>query len=330
MGTKTWATAAGMAVICGVWGSTYLAIRVVVAHLPPFTMAGVRFATAGVVLYGLLRLRGVPRPDGPAWWGGLRAGTLMLVGGNGVVCFAEQWVPSGIAALVMATSSVWLVVWDRVLGGPTPTRRKLAGTAIGLTGVAALIGPGGPVGPWWGVPALLFASNCWCLGSLSLRSARMPASPAMTCALYMLTGGAALLGLGWVLGEWPRVDLAAVPATGWAALTWLIVMGSLVAGSVFTWLVRNAPLSVVSSYAFVNPVIAVVLGATLLAEPFGPREAAALGLALSGMALSRGGRPRPASGRQDATPPGPPRAGPADPAGRRQPGGVAGRQRQAG
>ncbi len=295
MSTNKWLIAGGMAVICGVWGSTYLAIRVVVEQLPPFTMAGARFLTAGVLLYGFLRLRGVPAPDRAAWLGGARAGALMLVGGNGVVCFAEQWVPSGIAALVMAGSSVWLVLWHWAFGGPRPTPRKALGTAIGLSGVLVLVGPGGTEGPWWGVPALLFASNCWCLGSLSLRSARMPANPAMTCALYSLTGGSLLLALGWTLGEWPRVDLAAVPDAGWLGLAWLIVMGSLVAGSVFTWLLRNAPIHVVSSYAFVNPVIAVVLGATFLAEPFGTTEALALGLALAGLALARGGPKVPAT-----------------------------------
>ena len=273
----------------------------VVEHVPPFSMAGVRFLIAGGLLYAVVRLRGTPAPDRSEWLGGLRAGGLMLMGGSGMVCFAEQWVPSGIAALVMSGSSVWLVVWNRVLGGPTPTARQVLGLAIGLGGVAVLVGPEATPGPWWGVPVLLLASNCWCLGSLSLRSSRMLDSPAMTCALYMTCGGALLLALGAALGEPGRIVLGEVPTVAWLAFAWLVVMGSLLAGSVFTWLMRNAPVSVVSSYAFVNPVVAMLLGNLVLAEPFGSAQLIALSLGLVGMALA--GRPRRERESARAAPP---------------------------
>ncbi len=253
-----------------IWGSTYLAIRVVVTHgIPPLLGMGLRFLLAGALLAGVLAVRRGPRA--------LRitraqivtsavVGVLLLFGGNGFVAVAEQALPSGLAALLVSTTPLWLVV----LGLITGDRARVAsvvGTLIGFAGTAVLARPGGSGGaPLWAVGLILLATLCWASGSLFSRRRPDPANAFVASAYQMLIGGAVLTVVGLARGDAARFDVSAVPAAGWWALAYLVVVGSLVAYTAYFWLLGNAPLQLVSTYAYVNPVVAVILGWLLLGE----------------------------------------------------------------
>jgi drug/metabolite transporter (DMT)-like permease len=253
-----------------IWGSTYLAIRVVVTHgIPPLLGMGLRFLLAGALLAGVLAVRRGPRA--------LRisraqivtsavVGVLLLFGGNGFVAVAEQALPSGLAALLVSTTPLWLVV----LGLITGDRARVAsvvGTLIGFAGTAVLARPGGSGGaPLWAVGLILLATLCWASGSLFSRRRPDPANAFVASAYQMLIGGAVLTVVGLARGDAARFDVSAVPPAGWWALAYLVVVGSLVAYTAYFWLLGNAPLQLVSTYAYVNPVVAVILGWLLLGE----------------------------------------------------------------
>ena len=254
-----------------IWGSTYLAIRFGVETLPPFLMAGIRFVLAGSVLFLWERRRGTPVPTLVQWRSAAIVGGLLLVVGNGGVTWAEQAIPSGVTALLISTSPFWFVVLEWILfRGIRPTGRIVTGLTIGLCGVLLLIGPdriltGGGF-PLSGIIVLLIATMSWAGGSLYSRRALMPASPFMATAAEMLTGGGLLLLLSTILGEPFSVDPAAVSLSSILALAYLFVFGSLVAFTAYVWLLRETTPARVSTYAYVNPVIAVVLGWTLGGE----------------------------------------------------------------
>jgi drug/metabolite transporter (DMT)-like permease len=282
-----------------IWGSTYLSIRYAIETIPPFTMAGLRFVTAGGVLYVWTRWhRGVAAPTRAEWRSCAIVGGLLLLGGNGAVVWSEQWVPSGLAALLVATVPLWMVLLDWGVGGSRPGPGLFLGLLWGLAGVGLLVGtpgvdPGEPL-QLAGTAALLGASVSWAAGSIYSRSGGLPTSPRLATAMQMLTGGGMLLALGLVSGEIPKIDLAAVSLRSMAALVYLIVAGSLVAFSAYIWLLRHASAARVSTYAYVNPVVALLLGWALADEPLTPRTLLAAAVILTAvMVVSVKGKGRP-------------------------------------
>lgn len=272
-----------------VWGSTYLGILIAIETLPPFAMAAVRSLIAGTLLYAWSRARGAAAPTGRQWGNTALLGGLLLLGGNGGVVWAEQRVPSGLAALVVATVPLWMVWMQAGLTRLRPGRREMAGVALGLVGVVLLVGPihlGGQTGPDpLGVAVLLAASLSWALGSVISRRLDLPSSSLLSTAMQML-GGGALLGVVSVLaGEPGHFDPAAVSTRSWLALVYLIIFGSLVGFSAYVWLLRVARPSLVSTYAYVNPLVAVFLGWMLAGEAVTSRTLTAAAVIVSAVAL---------------------------------------------
>lgn len=268
-----------------VWGSTYLAIRWAIETTPPFLMAGTRFLLAGTALYAWARLSGAPRPRAAEWRGTALIGALMLLGGNGAVTWAEQRVPSGLAALLVATVPLWMVL----LGGRRPRAQVVAGVILGLAGIALLVGPASFAGSGRvdlaGAGVLVCGALSWSIGSLLAPRAGLPKAAALATAMEMLAGGALLLALGVVTGEPAAFRPEAVSLRSGAALLYLVVAGSLVGFSAYSWLLRHASPAHVSTYAFVNPVVAVFLGWALAGEDLGARTLLATAVIVAGVAF---------------------------------------------
>ena len=259
-----------------VWGSTYLAIRFGVATIPPFMMAGMRFLCAGLLLYGWARVRGAPRPSLKEWRSAAVVGILLLFIANGGVTWAEQRVPSGIAALLAATVPLWIAVLDWALhGAARPRPVVIAGLLVGLAGVLLLVGPDQVLGQnrldMTGIGVLLVAAVSWAAGSLYSRGAVLPSSPLLATSMEMLSGAAALFLGAALTGEFRTFDPAAVTARSWFAVGYLSLFGSIIGFSAYVWLLRVAHASRVATYAYVNPVIAIVLGWSLAGEAFTPQ-----------------------------------------------------------
>ncbi len=289
--------ALALAAVYLIWGSTYLAIRFAIDTLPPFTMAGARFLAAGLGMYAVVRGRGVPRPERSHWPAAALIGGLMLLGGNGAVCWAEKTVPSGLASLLIATVPLWAVAIGAMLpGGRLPGPRVVAGILVGLAGVALLVQPwnAGAVDPA-GAAALLFAAASWALGSVLSKRVRLPESPLMATAMEMIAGGALLLAVGAAAGEWPRLNLQAVTLKSALAVAYLVVFGSIVGFTAFVWLLRHTTPVVATSYAYVNPLVAVLLGWAFNAEKPGARTAVAGALVIGAVALITTARAREAA-----------------------------------
>lgn len=273
------------------WGSTYLAIRFVVQGLPPFLSAGIRFLIAGGLLYAFRRLRGDGRPALQHWRSAAVIGTLLLLGGNGCLVWAEQRVPSGIAALLVGTSPLWMVLIDLLLpGGRRPRLWVLVGVLLGFAGTAVLVGPGqllglrGQVDPW-GALVLTFAAIFWSIGSLYSRKAALPDSPLLGTSMEMLVGGLALFLLGTCTGEWNRLAWGPQVPQALAGMAYLIVFGSWVGFSAYTWLLRVAPTPLVSTYAYVNPLVAIAVGHLVAGEPVSERVLLAAAMVVGAVAL---------------------------------------------
>ena len=252
-----------------VWGSTYLAIKVAIETLPSLLHAGVRFLLAGVVVLGVLA---VTRPASlrvtRAQFGtALVAGVVLLLGGNGLVVLAEERVASGLTALIIAGVPLWIVVL-RALGADRPPALTVGGVALGFVGVAVLLLPGGAGQSDVGHALLVVgASLCWAVGSYFTTRRPMPASPFTATGLEMVCGGIALLAVGLARGEPGGFVLADASGRSWFAFGYLVVFGSLAAFTAYVWLLGNAPVSQVATYAYVNPAVAVLLGALILDEP---------------------------------------------------------------
>jgi drug/metabolite transporter (DMT)-like permease len=291
-----------------VWGSTYLAIRVAVQTLPPFLMASVRFLVAGGVLYAWAILRGDrggDRPRAVHWRSAAIIGTALLLGGNGGVVWAEQRVDSGIAALLVATVPLWMVVLAWLALRERVGWREMLGIAVGFAGIVLLIRPQGSGGiDPWGAGALVFASLSWAAGSLYARKAPLPSRPLVGTAMEMLCGGVALGIAGIVTGEFGRIDLSGVSAESLWGLGYLIVFGSLVGFSAYAWLLRVARTSLVSTYAYVNPVVAVLLGWAILSEPVTSQTLVAGGIIVVAVALIVTARARARSEGEEGHPAG--------------------------
>jgi drug/metabolite transporter (DMT)-like permease len=269
MKTKVWTALLAIYII---WGSTYLAIRFAVETIPPFFMAGTRFLISGLILYTWRRLAGDPSPTRRQWRSAAIVGLLLLLGGNGVVSWAEQHVASGIAALIVASIPLWVALIDAVRPhGIKPDWKIVTGLLIGFGGIVLLVWSSGGQSSaegmtFAGVAALLLAAFLWSLGTLYGRDAEMPKSSLMGTAIEMLAGAAGLFAAATVLGEWKMIDLAAISGRSLLGLAYLIVAGSLIGFTSYSWLIRNAPVSLAATYAYVNPVVAIFLGAWLAKE----------------------------------------------------------------
>jgi drug/metabolite transporter (DMT)-like permease len=271
-----------------IWGSTYLAIRFAIETIPPFLMAGARYLTAGVLLYGWSRLRGAPRPSLAQWRPAAIIGALLLLAGNGGVVWAEQRVSSGLAALLISTEPLWIVllVWQRDRG-QRPGGRVIAGLLLGFIGLALLVRPGSSSGGLdpLGVVALLIASLCWASGSIYSQRAKLPSSPLLSTSMQMLSGGGLLLLAGALTGEPARFALAEVSTRSLLSLAYLVVFGAIIAFTAYVWLLRSASAVLVSTYAYVNPVVAVLLGWAFAGEPLTRGTLIAAAVILTGVAL---------------------------------------------
>jgi drug/metabolite transporter (DMT)-like permease len=290
--------AIAFAIVYVVWGSTYLAIRYAIETLPPFLMAGARFIVAGLIVYAWVAWReGAPRPTAAEWKQSAIVGAFLLLGGNGAVVWAEQRVPSGIAALLVATLALWMVglEWARP-NGTRPTLPVIGGVLLGLVGVGILVGPqqlvGGDAVDPMGAIALIAASLSWAIGSLASRSPRMPRSVMLGAATQMLAGGTMLLVAGALRGEATNIRWEAMSAESIAAFAYLVVFGSLVGFTAYIWLLGHVSAASASTYAYVNPVVAVLLGWAIAGEPVGGRTLAAGAVIVLAVALITVGRTR--------------------------------------
>jgi drug/metabolite transporter (DMT)-like permease len=289
-------------VVWVLWGSTYFAIRVGVETLPPLLMAGTRYVLAGLLMFPFAMRSGGPavraadRPRAAGWWSAALVGTLLLAGGNGGVSVGERSVPSGLAALLVATVPLWLIVADRILNGTRIGRLAMAGLIAGVVGVGFLAGPfggspghagagpggavggtvhggavhGGAVGaggsPGIGIVIILVASVSWACGTIASRRVPLPSRPLLATSMQMLAGGAVLLAAAAVTGEFSHFAPSQVSVASWLALAYLIGPGSIIAFSAYVVAVRRLPTATVATYAYVNPIIAVFLGTAFLGE----------------------------------------------------------------
>jgi drug/metabolite transporter (DMT)-like permease len=291
---------AALVVVYLVWGSTYLAIRVAIETLPPMLMAATRFLIAGAILAAIGRRSG-ERPGREQWWAAAVVGTLLFLGGNGGVVWAEQRVSSGVAALIVATVPLWMALIGWVALGERARPLAVAGLVLGFAGTALLVRPSGEGSvDLVGAGALVGASVAWAVGSLYARRAPLPRAPALSAGMQLLAGGAAL-GLAGILGgELSRVHAAGVSRSSLLAFAYLVVFGTLVAFPCYAWLLRSAPTTLVSTYAYVNPVVAVALGWGLADEPVTPLTLLAGGIVLASVAMIVSARRTPEPGEPAA------------------------------
>jgi drug/metabolite transporter (DMT)-like permease len=271
--SKTWLVVLAFAAVYLIWGSTYMAIRVGVRSLPPFLMAGCRFVIAGGILYAIMRARGVRAPSLAEWGRAAVAGLLMLTAANGLVTWAEIHVASNLAALFIAAVPLYVAMLDWLRpGGVAPKRRVWIGIGDGAAGMALLVTRDGSSA------ALLLSGLCWAAGSLYSRYGTMHPHPLMAAAQQMLAGGVAQLLLSLASGEPGRLSLANISTQSLLAFAYLTLAGSLVAFTAFGWLVKASTPARLSTTAYVNPVVAVILGWALLGEQLDPRALAGAGL----------------------------------------------------
>ena len=294
---RAWGPWVALVVVYVVWGSTYLAIRVGVSTLPPFMLAGVRYLVAGVLLYpvavrmGGTELRRTDRPGRRQWLAAAIIGLLLLTIGNGGLTYGEQSVESGLAALLVATVPLWMLGADRILNGRAITLRAAAALVLGLIGVAVLARPS-PAGTIVGVVVILVASASWGAGSVLSQRLALPARPLVGSGMQMLVGGGLLLVLSVASGEWSTFALSQVSWASFAALAYLIGPGSILALSCYVIALKTLPTSTVATYAFVNPVVAVALGAWLLDERLTLSTLVGAAILIVSVALAIRARPR--------------------------------------
>ena len=272
------------------WGSTYLAMRVGVESIPPYLLAGIRHLAVGLVFYPVVRWKTRERPTLAQWRTAFIVGCLLLAIGNGTVCWAEQTVPSGIAALLVATVSLWMVLVDWLRpGGVKPAPRVIAGFLLGFAGMALLVGPKhlgnseriNPIGAF----ALIGASLAWASGSIFSRHHPLPRSPLLSMAMQTLSGGTMLCLFALVNGEARSFHLAQVTTRSWLGLVYLIIFGSALGFSAYVYLLKHSTAAHVATYAFVNPVVALFLGWFLAAEPLTMRTFLASAIILTSVIL---------------------------------------------
>jgi drug/metabolite transporter (DMT)-like permease len=262
--------------ICLIWGSTFLAIRFALGSFPPFLMAGMRFLIAGTILFAIAKFQGAELPSRKDWQSALITGFLLFLVFNGGLVLAVGRIHSSIVAVLSTTIPVWMVIieWLRP-NGTRPNIGIISGLVLGLVGITILVQPwnylqsasGTATTDVWGVGFSILAMIGWSLGSIFARSLTLPKSPFMTTSIQMLLGSVMLTGVGTIMGEWATFDASRVSTSALLALLFLIVFGSIVAYSAYMWLLRNASPTLVSTYTYINPVVAIILGWTLASEP---------------------------------------------------------------
>lgn len=296
MGSLKIRVVAAFATIYFVWGSTYLAIRYAVESVPPFLMVGARFVLAGALLYGLARLRGAPRPAARHWRFAALLGSLFFLAANGSISWAEaQGLPTGPAALLVATMPLWVLAFDRLLN---PSRRfglgQITGLLLGFVGTALLVGSHETTGVDPFLAAVVLAAGaCWALGTVLSPRVPRPADGALSAAMQMLAGGGAAFVVSVVVDE-PAPNFHAISASGVVAFIYLALVGTIVAFRCYAYLLDHVAPTRVATYAFVNPVVAALLGLTI-GEPFSWRNAAAMVLVVAAVALTLTSRKQPIS-----------------------------------
>jgi drug/metabolite transporter (DMT)-like permease len=301
---STAAVVTALLIVYVVWGSTYLGIAVVIETMPPLLAAGVRYTTAGLIMLVALAAHArwrrsnepAERPTRAHWRSAFIIGALLLLGGNGGVVLAELRIPSGIAAVLVATDPIWLAAFDAVITRRRPSRLVIGGSVAGFVGVAVLLVPVegldglDPIG----ILLVVGAAICWAVGSLYSRTASLPRNGLLGSGMEMVAGGLLLFGAGTLLGEIGRTDVADFSTRSLFAFVYLIVFGSIVAFTAYTWLLSHVAISTVATYAYVNPVVAVALGAILLEEPITPRTLVAAVIIIGAVVAMVSGRPRAA------------------------------------
>ena len=294
---KPFLIALAMACVYLFWGGTYLGMKIAIETMPPFLMAGVRFLIAGSALYIVRRLMGDARPALRQWRDAGIVGGLLLLGGNGLVAWAEQTVPSSIASLMVATAPLWMAAIGGLSGMSRPGLGGWIGLVVGFSGIAILVlgskgSPSGELNPM-GIVALLCASVFWASGSLYSRRASQPGSPLLWTGMQMIVGGALLLTLSLSMGDLKRFDPALLSARSFAALVYLMIGGSIIGYTAYIWLLKNAETTLVSTYAFVNPVVAVLLGWLVAGEQIGGNALAAAAVIIAAVVIITLARPKP-------------------------------------
>ncbi len=288
MKSRVWAA---LIVLYILWGSTYLAIHFAIQTIPPLLSAGTRFLVAGAILYIWSRLRGDPAPKRVEWRSASIIGFLLLTFGNGGLVWAEQRIPSGIAALFIATAPLWMVLIDALRpGGTRANWLTWLGVLVGLAGILILANPwqahtNSPSLDPLGMVVLILAALSWSVGSLYSRKAPLPSSPLQGTGMEMLAGAGGLFILSTVLGEWHQLKVSAISLPSLGGLAYLILFGSCIGFVAYTWLLRNAPTHIVSTYAYVNPVVAIILGSLIAHEPLEVQEIISALIILAGVVL---------------------------------------------
>jgi Predicted permease, DMT superfamily len=285
-----WKIATAFAALYVVWGTTYLAIGMMVKTIPPYLGAGSRFLVAGTLLYALLRLKGVPRPTGRQWGWAALAGLLLLVGGNGSIVWAQKTVPSGITSVIVATEPLWIVVLGWLFfKGSKPTLLEWAGVLGGLAGMVLLVGPslfahGRQVDPF-GAALLVFAAISWSFGALVSRHGDLPESAPMSMGMEMTVAGVLMLLLAWPKGDWAGFSVLAISRTSFLGWLYLVVFGSWVGFVAFFFVMRHCRPSRAATYAYVNPIIAVFLGVLVAGEALTGRTLVSAAVILASVAI---------------------------------------------
>lgn len=277
---RKWLVPLALLALYFIWGSTFLGMKLAIESFPPFMMASLRFMFAGALLYAVLRLTGTPAPTRAEWGGAAMVGVLLLSVGNAGVAYAQQWVDTGAAAMVIATVPIWVTLFS-ALWGEWPHRRECLGIALGLIGVAILNLDGNMRASPLGATVLLVAAASWGFGSVLGKRLPQPAG-AMSSAAQMLVAGVVLALISASQGE--RI-VSAPSAQAWWALAYLVLFGSFVAYSAYLYLLKTVRPALATSYAFVNPLVAMVLGTSIVHEQIGVYEMIAMAIILLGVSL---------------------------------------------
>lgn len=276
-------------VVYVIWGSTYLAIKIAIESFPPYLMGGVRFMLAGGAMYAWLRWRGSPKPTLTQWRSAAIVGGFMLLIANGMICWAELHIASGLAALLVATVPIWMALLDwLIFRGPRPGALDATALALGLGGVFVIVSRDQALSApihLGGALAVVISCLSWSFGSLYSRRAPEPASLFMSAAMQLSAGGVLMFIAGCVRGEWASVHLNAISWNSIAAVLYLMFFGSIVAFTAYAWLLKAVSPAAVSTYAFVNPIVALLLGAQFGHEVLGARVAVASALILAAVVL---------------------------------------------
>lgn len=268
------------------WGSTFAAMRFAVATIPPFVMASCRFLLAGAVLYAFCALRGKARPTRDDLVRAAVTGTALLLLGNGTTAWTVQYLPTGINSLLLSLSPVWMAVVAFAWGGERPTRFAVVGMLLGFAGMALLLQPkaSGAI-PFWPAVVAALSSVSWAAGSIYQRRVPKPESLVRATALQMLVGGVLIAGEAAVFGQWGALDVHAIGAASLGGFAYLVIFGSLIAYVAFLYVMQSASTALASTYAYVNPIVAVIIGMLAFHERFTPVEALASAIVLGGVAL---------------------------------------------